>query len=832
MSRRFRCMWLLLVGSIVWSVPSLAQDRPPIVENGEARAEIVLAEQPARMTQVAANELQTYIRKISGAELPVVTEPTGKALPIYVGVSPRTRELGLETEGLKYGAYRMDVGPDWLALLGNDHDFTPIEPWAHERNMPGDPERQRINDSLEAIIGMKVKNPYYAMYRHYIDEVGVWSFDDRGTLHAVHAYLRDLGVRWYLPGELGEVVPSQATITLPAEASKVVKPHFPLRVWDFWSSPWLITEEDALWRMRHGLHNGFHDILGIPQIVHGMKFVLEREEIRQNHPEYFALVAGERMVDHKRHGAPCLSSPEVFAMHVAYVRGLFDHYDEPMLSIDVVDGYSGKACTCDQCLPQHTPERGADGALSDFIWGYFNRVATEVYKTHPDKMVSAVCYGSYRLPPTKIERLSPNLAVFLMSPRQHFHKEAHRQGFAELLAGWKEILPSKTFYIFENLQYNRSKRGSFPLPVFYTDQSVAFIQAVKDDISGFIFSINEHRPWDRDEIDWHSLGVMHLDLHLMSHLWWDPETDIEPLLAEYYTLFYGPAEEPMREFIEYCAENHHRMTQDATVIDRALELIDKAEAAIDAESIYGRRVDMMAVYTRKFLPELRDVLTQERLGPQIVVPSQASDGLIIDGKLDEAFWASVPAVPMRENSAGGDYQPVSTLKMAWGDNNSLYLGIWCEESQMDTIIDEGVSGFPIFNGDNLDLVLETDVHNFYQIVVSPSGTTFEMDRSEMFGRRFYDEWSSGASIATHRGENGWSVEMQLPAAGAEARELDHNHGIAGDRPGPDAPWYFNIGRSRPRGGEQEFGTLVPTGDRHFHEPVMRAKLIVDESAAE
>ena len=42
---------------------------PFLVENGVPRAEIVIAEDPARSTRLAARELQTYLKKISGAEL-------------------------------------------------------------------------------------------------------------------------------------------------------------------------------------------------------------------------------------------------------------------------------------------------------------------------------------------------------------------------------------------------------------------------------------------------------------------------------------------------------------------------------------------------------------------------------------------------------------------------------------------------------------------------------------------------------------------------------------------------------------------------------------------
>ena len=51
-------------------------------------------------------------------------------------------------------------------------------------------------------------------------------------------------------------------------------------------------------RLRLGLHAG-HDVLGITQTVHGMKYVLMREEMKAAHPEFYALWDGKRATDHK-----------------------------------------------------------------------------------------------------------------------------------------------------------------------------------------------------------------------------------------------------------------------------------------------------------------------------------------------------------------------------------------------------------------------------------------------------------------------------------------------------------------------------------------------------
>ncbi|MGZ0174733.1 MAG: hypothetical protein ACKVHE_34985, partial [Planctomycetales bacterium] len=59
-----------------------------LVDEGKANAEIIISESPPRSTRLAATELQTYMAKISGARLPIRTEPSVDVpVQIYVGES-------------------------------------------------------------------------------------------------------------------------------------------------------------------------------------------------------------------------------------------------------------------------------------------------------------------------------------------------------------------------------------------------------------------------------------------------------------------------------------------------------------------------------------------------------------------------------------------------------------------------------------------------------------------------------------------------------------------------------------------------------------------------
>ncbi|MDC0251957.1 hypothetical protein OAK74_01625, partial [bacterium] len=124
-------MSLLRIGFAALILSTSLQAEPFLVENGQARAEIVISENPQRSTRLAAHDLQLYLNKISGTRLPIVFSPSGTvSVQIFVGDSDHTKKLGITSEGLEAGAYRIVSGNNWLTLIGDDTDFVPIEPWA------------------------------------------------------------------------------------------------------------------------------------------------------------------------------------------------------------------------------------------------------------------------------------------------------------------------------------------------------------------------------------------------------------------------------------------------------------------------------------------------------------------------------------------------------------------------------------------------------------------------------------------------------------------------------------------------------------------------------
>ena len=243
------CIYVL--ATLACFLTSAANAAPWMVKDGQARAEIVIADKPARAAEFGASELQTYIEKITGCRLDILTAPSDTMpVKIFVGESKAARQAGVTAVGLGRDAFRMVSGPDWLALVGNDAEFVPREPWArHHGKWIGETKK-----ALEELDGHPWRKTIASrIYKNYNQHLDIWSYDHRGSLNAVYAFLRELGVRWYMPGELGEIVPETRDLALP-EVDRTVRPAFEVRSV---SRPMLSSSdvEHALWYLRIGAND-------------------------------------------------------------------------------------------------------------------------------------------------------------------------------------------------------------------------------------------------------------------------------------------------------------------------------------------------------------------------------------------------------------------------------------------------------------------------------------------------------------------------------------------------------------------------------------------------
>ena len=792
-----------------------------IAKGGEPRASIVIADKAARSVKLAAKELQHFIEKITGAKLPITAATTHRyPVKIFVGKSVHTDQLGINGEALKYGAFRIVSGESWLALLGDDADFKPIEPYAHDHT-----DGPRVMKEWDALTKEKWGNPMMSLHRSYAPALGIWEHDGRGSLNAVYGFLRDLGCRWYFPGEIGEILPKMKSIALP-KVDRTVRPDFPVRNMLFYFNEfWMARKgiphgiEDVKWQLRLGL-SPYESVLG-PGLGHGTMAVHSREEVKRAHPEYYALWGGKRATVHLgNYGAGCLSSPGLFEQNVKYVRFLFDHYQVPMVSVAPADGY-GSLCQCDGCRGKDTPERGWTGSLSDYVWEYTNRVAREVYKTHPDKHITCIAYSTYLLPPDKIEQMSPNVVVGFCYWRSQLAHPEERQRYRDLIEAWLKKLPSKKVFIWDYHRYNMPGKGFESVPVIFPHAIAEDLTALKGvSLGDYIEVYRNHRTHD---LSGNVLASDHVNCYVNARMLWDASLDVDALLDEYCRNYYGPAAREMMAFVQYSEANWMRATKDPKVIDRFFELIPDAQKAAGRDNVYARRVAMMVEFMER-MKQLRERLLKGRDDtPKVRLLVRDQARVALDGRLDEELWQGRPVYRLVNLETGAEPYCKTWFRVAW-IRDSLYFGIRCDEPRPESLNiaarKDGDMG--IWNGDNVEILLETQTHSYYQIAISPNGKVVDLDRKDRLDTR----WSSGAQVASHIGEDHWSLEVRIPAAGDMAASVDPLNGVAGRKPSNTYPWYFNIGRQRVRENGKELTAFSPTGKPDFHVVLKFARFVV------
>jgi hypothetical protein len=792
-----------------------------LVADSKPLAEIVIGEKPPRMVTLAAKELQQYVEKISGAKLEIVTQPSGgERRPIFVGASRFTDAKQINVDGLKHGAFRIVVTEKDAVLIGHDSDFVPPEPFA--RNNSDIPRATAEWDKLtRATWGF----PHTQVYKCRDYQLGVWEQDERGSFHAVTEVLRRLGVRWFLPGELGEVVPKAKTIALKT-GDETIKPDFALR----WPYQYLKhfsmgQPEETMWQLRLGICVA-PEVIGLGEFGHGTRVVHERDEFIKANPECFALFGGKRETNPAK---PCLSSPKLFEENVRYVRAMFDIYREPMVSVMPEDGYTS-LCQCELCRGKGTPERGWEGQISDYVWDYVDRVGREVLKTHPDRRIHCLAYGAYLAPPTKIEKLSPNIVVGIAQHRAgHFDPKERRQ-HEQFRAEWLKK-SSQPLYMWDYYLHTRSGHTWEFMPMYFPRAIAADLKSLKGRSRGDFIEVY------REPAGVKLLATTHLNLYVTTRYWWDADQDIDSLLADYYSKFYGPAADAMRDFIEYSEANWMKLREQPTLIDGVFSRMAKAQAAAPADTIYARRVALIADYIAP-LKELREQFDRKRQNvPHVQLLTNDGSAIVIDGKLDDELWQRPGGWGLLELETGREPIFRTSFKAAW-QKDSLVMAITCLDQTApvaevvrlrgpeDRSLTASATNYlerlgpklehddsAIWSGDVVELLIETQAHSYYQIAINPHGTVVDLDRQ---GGKLNSLWKSGIQVATQRAADHWIVELRLPIAGEEQAVLNPLDGVAGRAPSRTFPWHFNVCRQRVGRHGTELSALSPTGAENFH----------------
>ncbi len=191
---------------LVMALTALAADADvaevfTLVADGQAKAQIVTGDDAPETVRFAAKELQTFVAKMSGAELPIAAQAAPGVPAIRLGPAARAVLPPEALKDIRRDGYLITVAKGDLCIVGID-DAGP-------------------QTDIEALLA---KGETHSM--------PAWDFH-RGTLYGVYRLLEALGMRWFMPGQFGERAPRCKTLTFSGEIRE--NPHFISRTVGYWS---------------------------------------------------------------------------------------------------------------------------------------------------------------------------------------------------------------------------------------------------------------------------------------------------------------------------------------------------------------------------------------------------------------------------------------------------------------------------------------------------------------------------------------------------------------------------------------------------------------------
>ncbi len=703
----------------LWSCSVFAATLAP--GNKPYKAIVIDAAAPD-FVKFAASELSTWLEKTTDGKIPVTTKYTGEKPVIFVGKSKETDRLGITTDQLKREGFKIVSKPDYLAIVGHDDSGSPIwlerHPW-------------RITETYNKALKLCL-------------------FGDQGTLNGVYAFLQNqAGVRWYWPGTDGAVVQKTATLHI-LEFEMSDAPVFDYRY--IYYSLNGVSKNDMLWmkRLRQGGVFPFY-------CMHNFKIF---QKYKTTHPEYFALVDGKRDFDKLcclgGGGHLCLTNPEVVKTFAAEICKYFDkHPNQGCFPVCPMDGLA-RVCGCKECQAEVDNNSPNGGKFSNHIWGFVNKVAKEVEKTYPDKIIACIAYEQYRLPPSRIPKLNKNVAVQLVYLRDQNAVTEQRKSIYDALQAWKQR-SSNIYTWIHYLENNRAWKG---LPVGYPE---LFYNEFKwlhrfGAWKGEMIQADGKNIYELD-----NPGMTHWKLYLTAKSHWNPDYDLKKVMNEYYKLFYGPAEKPMKLFWTTAFNAYKKAGNTTTkrtlvpedvytadVIETMNKALAEALKSVPPNSEYFRRI---SVINKEFQYGRKTLIQFYRKGKQdMQVPVIHS--LRELNKLPFQRFVTRNGMPYTPN----------TWFTAARLNRELILRFICFEPDMQKIKrhEKTRDGNGIWTDDFIEFFICYDQSNSeyaMQFCINPSGTVWDKQYAIGISSKTWNSKSVKTSVV--RQNNRWILDVRL-----------------------------------------------------------------------
>jgi len=195
------------------------------------------------------------------------------------------------------------------------------------------------------------------------------------------------------------------------------------------------------------------------------------------------------------------------------------------------------------------------------------------------------------------------------------------------------------------------------------------------------------------------------------------------------------------------------------------------------------------------------VITRDDEGRATVRATRITTPLRVDGRLDEAVYASLPPISDFIQQDPIENVPATEKTEIWlfFDDRALYVTFRAWESRPDQIVANEMrrDSNNIFQNDNVAFLIDPfyDRRNGIEFAINPLGGRWDGQISNE--RNASGDWNPIWEVKTGRFEGGWTVETAIPF-----KSLRY-------RPGRAQIWGFNARRINKAKNETSFLTKIP-----------------------
>jgi len=775
---------LVALAVAVISATAFSADNFTITADGHSKAQIVTGEKPPETVIFAAKELQVFVKKMSGAELPIVAKPDPKMPSILLGPAAREKIPAAELKAIQRDGYIITVTNGNLCIVGID-DAGP-------------------QTDIEALLK-----------KGETHSVPAWSFQ-RGTLYGVYRLLEELGMRWFMPGEFGERAPDIKSLTFAGDIRE--SPHFISRTVGYWSlypgnyydknvkkitvmpgeraEIGFTTVDNRMWELR--MRGATYQI----PLNHYPTSTRWVERFGKTHPEYFALLPdGKRDCVDPHEGHLCYTCPGVADESAADIKAYADGKESEARGISRIhpvtkqpinndnrgwpehiafgeyfsllphDGF--RACTCPNCLKMVPPEIAiANQRHSMLVWDYIARCAEKV----PDCKITCLAYGTYSIPHPGMKELPPNVTVGYCGyshPASLYYKNAFER-YEKLVTQWSSLSHGNLAFWQHYLASNRDQ-DTAGMPEHTPEMYVKVLR---------LMAKHGNHVFCEQMAD--SIMFELYNRYLLLKMFYNPQLDEQAIWNDFLARFYGPGSGLIGEiYADIGAKNVEKIKQNASRIDYWTKLYTAdalksyhVKAAEAAKKAAGTPYEKAVSAFDKYYLGLMDVGLSNfnaTLGEALKTPNPDltcrydSSTLALDGKLDEPAWEKAIPVQMYDINTGLT-NAMKTEVRSYYDDQNIYFGITAydpDAKKLKRVTDEpGLM-------DAIEIFVDSQ-HNhqgYYQMTFDLAGKLDErhyIDRIEPVRI----DWRSHAKWQVVINEGSYVMEIAMPRKSFEAAGRD------------------------------------------------------------